>query len=256
MDRSALPRHLAIIMDGNGRWAELRGRDRVFGHLRGARIAKNTIELCAELGLEQLTLYAFSTENWMRPKAEVTFLMMLLGRHLKKERANLVKNNIRFSVIGDVARMPDFVIAEIDKTIAATKDCTGMKLTFALSYGGRQEITNAAQALARAVAAGHLKPEDITEERFQLELQTAGQKDPDLLIRTSGEYRLSNFMLWQIAYTELYVTKTPWPAFDRSELFKAFEHFSGRERRFGRTTAQILSSGHSQPGYERRELSQ
>ncbi len=226
-------------MDGNGRWAELRRRDRVFGHLRGARIAKQTIETCAELGLEQLTLYAFSTENWLRPKAEVSFLMMLLGRHLRKERAALVKNNIRFSVIGDLTRMPDFVTEEVKKTIAATMECTGMKLTFALSYGGRQEITEAARALARKVADGSLKPEDITQEMLAGELQTKSMKDPDLIIRTSGEYRLSNFMLWQAAYSELYITKVLWPDFDHTELQKAFAHYASRERRFGRTTAQV-----------------
>jgi len=239
MDSAARPKHLAIIMDGNGRWAELRRRDRVFGHLRGARIAKRTIETCAELGLEQLTLYAFSTENWLRPKAEVNFLMMLLGRHLKKERATLIKNNIRFSVIGDLSRMPDVVIDEVKKTIAATMECTGMRLTFALSYGGRQEITEAARSLARKVAAGELSPDQITEEMLASQLQTKAMKDPDLIVRTSGEYRLSNFMLWQAAYSELYITKVLWPDFDETELFKAFAHYASRERRFGRTAAQI-----------------
>lgn len=234
-------------MDGNGRWAELRRRDRVFGHLRGARVAKQTIEACAEMGLEQLTLYAFSTENWLRPKAEVSFLMMLLGRHLRKERATLVKNNIRFSVIGDLSRMPDFVKDEVAKTIAATMECTGMRLTFALSYGGRQEITEAARALARKVAEGQLTPDQITEELLASQLQTKNMKDPDLIIRTSGEYRLSNFMLWQAAYSELYVTKVLWPDFDNTELLKAFAHYGSRERRFGRTTAQIKHMPTAEP---------
>ncbi len=236
---SRLPSHVAIIMDGNGRWAEMRGRDRAFGHLRGARIAKQTIETCAGLGLDQLTLYAFSTENWKRPRAEVSFLMLLLGRHMRKERLNLVRNNIRFSVIGDVSRLPAPVLEEVEKTMAATSACTGMSLTFALSYGGRQEIANAAKALALDVAAGRMSADDITEEALSSKLQTSHMPDPDLIIRTSGEFRLSNFMLWQAAYSELYVTETMWPDFEKAELLKAFEHFAKRERRFGCTKAQL-----------------
>lgn len=239
--------HLAIIMDGNGRWAELRGRDRAFGHIRGARIAKNTIETCAELGLKQLTLYTFSTENWARPKAEVSFLMLLLGRHLRKERANLVRNNIRFSVIGQLDRLPQGAREEIDKTILATKACTGMNLTFALSYGGRQEITEAAKILAREVAAGVLSADQITEETITQRLQTRKMPDPDLIVRTSGEYRLSNFMLWQAAYSELFVTETLWPDFTVDNLKQAFEHFSRKERRFGRTTAQVKEFDEATP---------
>jgi undecaprenyl diphosphate synthase len=228
-------------MDGNGRWAEMRGRDRAFGHLRGARIAKQTIETCAELGLDQLTLYAFSTENWKRPRAEVSFLMLLLARHMRKERLNLVRNNIRFSVIGDVARLPESVLNEVEKTIAATSACTGMSLTFALSYGGRQEIAEAARAIALDVAAGRLSADDINEETLASKLQTAHMPDPDLIIRTSGEFRLSNFMLWQAAYSELYVTETMWPDFERAELMSAFDQFAKRERRFGCTKAQLAS---------------
>ncbi len=239
MERSSLPSHVAIIMDGNGRWAEMRGRDRAFGHLRGAQIAKQTIETCADMGLEQLTLYAFSTENWLRPKAEVSFLMMLLGRHMRKERATLVKNNIRFSVIGDVSKLPPAILAEVEKTIVTTSACTGMSLTFALSYGGRQEIAEAARALAIEVAEGRLNPDDINEKTLAAKLQTAHMRDPDLIIRTSGEFRLSNFMLWQAAYSELYVTQTLWPEFDKDELLSAFRHYASRERRFGRTTSQV-----------------
>ena len=235
---SHLPSHVAIIMDGNGRWAEMRGRDRVFGHLRGARVAKQTIETCAEMGLEQLTLYAFSTENWKRPRAEVSFLMLLLGRHMRKERMNLVRNNIRFSVIGDVTRLPVTVYEEVEKTIAATSGCTGMSLTFALSYGGRQEIAAAARALALDVASGRICVDDINEQTFGAKLQTSHMPDPDLIIRTSGEFRLSNFMLWQAAYSELYVTETMWPDFEKPHLVAAFEHFAKRERRFGCTHAQ------------------
>lgn len=226
-------------MDGNGRWAQVRGRDRTFGHLKGARMAKNTIETCAELGVQQLTLYAFSTENWLRPKNEVSFLMMLLARHLRKERRNLLKNNIRFSVIGDLSRLPKPVLNETEQTIEATRGNTGMSLTFALSYGSRQEITSAVQELCREAAAGRIQPDEITEKMISDRLQTATMPDPDLIIRTSGEYRLSNFLLWQAAYSELYITETLWPDFTTEELQKAFKQFSLRERRFGRTTAQL-----------------
>ena len=233
-----IPSHVAIIMDGNGRWAELRGRDRTFGHLKGARVAKKVIRACTELGVPQLTLYAFSTENWMRPIAEVNFLMLLLARHLRKERRTLMKNGIRFSVIGDLTRLPQAVIEEVYETIEETRENTGMSLTFALSYGGRQEITGAVRALAKEVEAGKLTADQITEEMISSHLQTAflNQPDPDLIIRTSGEYRLSNFMLWQAAYSEFFITPTLWPDFTQEELQVAFQQFGNRERRFGRTT--------------------
>jgi undecaprenyl diphosphate synthase len=238
-----VPRHVAIIMDGNGRWAELRRRDRTFGHLKGARVAKQTIESCARMGVEQLTLYAFSTENWLRPKAEVTFLMRLLARHLRKERRSLMKNNIRFTVIGDISRLPEAVLVEVKHTIEATSGNTGLSLTFALSYGGRQEITAAMRSIAEEVAAGSLRPDAIDENLIAQKLQSSFMPDPDLIIRTSGEYRLSNFMLWQAAYSELFITKTLWPDFNTEELDAAFLQYSGRERRFGRTTSQIRESG-------------
>jgi undecaprenyl diphosphate synthase len=234
-----IPSHLAIIMDGNGRWAELHGRDRTFGHLKGARVAKQVIESCAEMGVKQLTLYAFSTENWLRPKSEVSFLMMLLGRHMRKERKSLIKNNIRFSVIGEIDRLPSAIKAEVNRTIDETAKCTGMSLTFALSYGSRQEITSVMQTLAREVAAGRLKPQEIDEELISKTMQSSFMPDPDLILRTSGEFRLSNFLLWQAAYSELFVTSTLWPDFTIDELKSSFHQFSVRERRFGRTTAQI-----------------
>jgi undecaprenyl diphosphate synthase len=242
-----IPSHVAIIMDGNGRWAELRGRDRTFGHLKGARVAKKIIQLCTELGVPQLTLYAFSTENWMRPISEVNFLMKLLARHLRRERQTLLKNNIRFSVIGDISRLPQMVIDEVVKTIYETKDHTGMSLTFALSYGGRQEITGAVRALAKEIENGRLKADEITEEMIAGRLQTAylDQPDPDLIIRTSGEYRLSNFMLWQAAYSEFFITPTLWPDFTQEELQVAFQQFGARERRFGRAAQ---STGHAVDG--------
>ena len=227
-------------MDGNGRWAEVRGKDRTFGHLKGARVAKRVIETCAELGVKQLTLYAFSTENWLRPKAEVSFLMRLLGRHLKKERRSLMKNNIRFSVIGEIDRLPPAVIEETKRTIAETRANTGMSLTFALSYGGRQEITSAVRKIAFDVEKGVLSSDSIDENLIAKYLQSSfmSEPDPDLIIRSSGEYRISNFMLWQAAYSELYVTQTLWPDFNADELKAAFSQFASRERRFGRTTAQ------------------
>lgn len=242
MNLQKVPTHLAIIMDGNGRWAEVRQRDRTFGHLKGARVAKNTIELCASLGVQQLTLYTFSTENWLRPHQEVSFLMMLLARHLRKERRTLMKNNIRFSVIGDVSRLPAAVTAEVEKTIEETSKNTGMSLTFALSYGSRQEMTNAVKSLCEDVKAGKLDPSAICEELISSRLQTAHMPDPDLIVRTSGEYRLSNFLLWQAAYSELYITQTLWPDFSKEELMKAFQQYGARERRFGRTTAQLKQS--------------
>ena len=240
-----LPKHLAIIMDGNGRWAELRRRDRTFGHLKGARVAKSIIETCAQMNIPQLTLYAFSTENWLRPKMEVTFLMILLARHLRLERRNLMKNNIRFSVIGEIERLPAAVLEEVHKTIEMTSANTGMSLTFALSYGGRQEITNAMRSIAEDVAAGKISADAISEEFIGQRLQSASvhANDPDLIIRTSGEYRLSNFMLWQAAYSELYITPTLWPEFGAEELRVAFSQFGNRERRFGRTTAQVSNFG-------------
>lgn len=226
-------------MDGNGRWAELRHRDRTFGHLKGARVAKTAIEACAELGVEYLTLYAFSTENWLRPKAEVSFLMRLLARHLRRERRSLMKNNIRFAVIGDSSRLPDTVRAEVERTIEETSKNTGMNLVFALSYGGRQEITEAVRKIATEVASGSLKPEDISDSLVTQSLQSSFLPDPDLIIRTSGEFRLSNFLLWQAAYSELYITQTLWPNFTIDELQLALNQYSTRERRFGRTTAQV-----------------
>lgn len=225
-------------MDGNGRWAKNHGRERTFGHLEGAGVAKTVIERCADLGVKHLTLYAFSTENWFRPKTEVHFLMKLLSRYLRRERQNLVDKNIRFTAIGDLARVPDYVAEQVKITEAATAGCTGLHLLFALSYGSRQEITNAVKALAKEVAAGRLKPEEIDESMIESSLETSGVADPDLIIRTSGEYRLSNFLLWQAAYSELYITETLWPDFTIAELEQAFLDYSKRERRFGGTAAK------------------
>jgi undecaprenyl diphosphate synthase len=255
--KKPLPQHVAIIMDGNGRWAETRGRNRTFGHLRGARIAREMIEACSERGIENLTLYTFSAENWLRPLEEVSFLMALLSRHLKRERASLIKNNIRFFAIGDLARLPASVLEEVNETIRATGHCTGLRLTFALSYGGRQDILGAARnsaqeimaRLAPDLAAGkvsaqeavRLAGEAITENYFASRLQTAAVCDPDLIIRTSGEFRLSNFFLWQSAYSEIYITPTLWPDYGTQELDAALTWYQARERRYGRTSSQIAA---------------
>jgi undecaprenyl diphosphate synthase len=238
--QSALPAHVAVIMDGNGRWAELRGRDRTFGHLKGARVAKKLIESCVHLKIPHLTLYAFSTENWQRPEVEVSFLMLLLSRHMRRERKTLIQNNIRFAVIGDLARLPASVRNEVLATMAETEKNTGMVLTFALSYGGRQEITAAVRAIADDVKNGLLDPNSISDELIQRRLQSSFLPDPDLIIRTSGEFRLSNFMLWQSAYSELYITGTLWPDFSEAELLTAFKQFSQRERRFGKVSNKTI----------------
>jgi undecaprenyl diphosphate synthase len=234
--------HLAVIMDGNGRWAQSQGRSRLFGHIKGTKVAKKIIEECVRLEVPYLTLYAFSTENWLRPKEEVSFLMKLLSRYLEKERQALVKNNINFSVVGDIARLPDHTRAEIEKTIMVTKNNTGLKLLFALSYGGRQEILQATQKIALEVAKGNIRAEDVTEEYFNKHLSTYPIPDPDLIIRTSGESRLSNFLTWQSVYSELYITETLWPNFTVADLHRALKHYTQRERRFGRVSAQLLES--------------
>ena len=227
-------------MDGNGRWAQTRGHNRFFGHARGARVAKMVIDECARMNLTHLTLFAFSTENWRRPKDEVSFLMKLLSKWLVKERKNLADKNIRFQVIGDVNRIPKFAREEVQQTITATRDCFGMTLTLALSYGGRQEIVSAVKSLAKKVAQGDLSPEDISEEMFAAELDSAFLPDPDLIIRTSGESRLSNFMMWQSAYSELHFYEMPWPEFQLKDLHDSFNRFRLQERRFGQTSAQVI----------------
>lgn len=231
--------HLAIIMDGNGRWAQMRGRPRTYGHIKGTRVAKKIIQSCSRRGLKYLTLYAFSTENWMRPKAEVSTLMQLLQRYLQREADNLVRENIRFKVIGDLSKLPENILNSIEFAINKTSACTGMNLIFALSYGARQEIVNAAKSLAKKVAINEISIDAITEKTFESQLSTYSVPDPDLVIRTSGELRVSNFLLWQLAYSELYFTDKLWPDFTEKDLFEALEDFSRRTRRFGKTGNQI-----------------
>jgi undecaprenyl diphosphate synthase len=230
----ALPKHIAIIMDGNGRWAERRLRNRTFGHAEGVERAREITRECAKRGVEALTLYTFSTENWSRPETEITFLMRLLLRYLKYETKELVDNNIQFRAVGMVEMLPKGIQKEIHRLREATKNNTGMFLNIALSYGGRQEILRATQKIALRVAEGSLSPEQIGEDAFRSELYTAECPDPDLLIRTGGDLRISNFLLWQLAYAELYFTETCWPDFKVSDLDLALAAFSQRERRFGK----------------------
>ncbi len=228
-----LPKHVAIIMDGNGRWAQLRGRPRTFGHIKGARVAKQIITACAEKGIQNLTLYAFSSENWLRPINEVNFLMTLLRRYLKREALNLVKENIRFTVIGEIEKLPADVVEAIHYVKQATQNNTGMNLTFAISYGSRNEIIEAVKSLATKVKNDEISLSEIDEELFSSYLQTKDTPDPDLIIRTSGESRLSNFLMWQAAYSEFYFTSVLWPDFTVNELNKALNEYLKRERRFG-----------------------
>lgn len=236
-----MPNHLAIIMDGNGRWATLRKHSRLFGHVRGARVAKTIIEECANSGLSHLTLYTFSSENWQRPQEEVSFLMNLLARYLKRERKNCIKNNIVFNCIGNTHLLPPAVLTEVEKTVEATRENSGMRLTFALSYGGRQEIVSTAKNLALQVQQGLLSPEEITEDLFTQNLASWPMPDADLIIRTSGETRLSNFLTWQSVYSEVHFTETLWPDFSFKELVQLIKTYSKTERRFGKTSEQLLN---------------
>ncbi|MFP3979783.1 MAG: isoprenyl transferase [Desulfobacterales bacterium] len=236
-DPSDLPGHVAVIMDGNGRWAKKRMLNRVKGHERGADTVRTVVRTSREIGLRYLTLYAFSTENWQRPQTEVTALMTLLKRFLDSETREMVDNNIRLNVIGEKERLSEDVQTVLDQTLSATGGNDGMCLTLALSYGGRAEIARAARAAAQAVKDGQIDVKEITPEYLSGYLYTAEIPDPELLIRTSGEMRVSNFLLWQIAYTEIFVTPTLWPDFTREEYLDILKHFKDRERRFGRVSS-------------------
>jgi undecaprenyl diphosphate synthase len=228
-----LPRHIAIIMDGNGRWAQARGLPRIAGHRRGAEAVRRTLTAAGELGIPYLTLFGFSSENWKRPLDEVDDLMGLLRHYLRGEIAELHKNGVRLKVIGQLSRLARDIVAMIEKAEVLTRDNSGINLTIALSYGGRAEITAAVRAIAAQAAQGLLAPEAVTEECIACHLFTADLPDPDLLIRTSGEQRISNFLLWQCAYSELVFTKTLWPDFAKSDLEQAIDDYCGRERRYG-----------------------
>jgi undecaprenyl diphosphate synthase len=233
LDPERLPRHIAVIMDGNGRWAQRRGLARIEGHRRGVQSVRGTIEECCRLGIGQLTLYCLSVENWKRPREELDFLMALLHQYLLAERAEIMEQNIRFTTIGRRSDLPDNVLAEMDENIRMSSGNTGMTLCLAINYGGRTEIVDAVRRLAGETAAGLVAADSIDEDAFSNALYTAGMPDPDLLIRTAGEMRISNFLLWQISYAELWVTDKCWPDFDRVTLHEALRDFAARERRFG-----------------------
>lgn len=234
-----LPQHVAVIMDGNGRWAKEKGKDRLFGHFSGVESVRNIVEACAELGIGYLTLYAFSTENWDRPKDEVTGLMELLVQTIKNEVPTLNKNNISLHVIGNISMLPESAQKEIAEACEETSKNTGLHLVMALSYSSRWEIINAVKNVALKVKNEGLDPDAIDEELFKNQLCTAKFPDPELMIRTSGEYRISNFLLYQIAYTELYFTNTLWPDFRKENLYEALLNYQNRERRFGKTSEQL-----------------
>lgn len=234
-----MPGHIAIIMDGNGRWAREKGHDRLFGHLHGVESVRNIVEGAAELGIGYLTLYAFSTENWDRPADEVSGLMELLVDTIRKEVPTLNKNNIRLMVIGDTDMLPENARRELNEAIAETSVNTGLRLVMALSYSSRWEIVRAVKLMAADVKAGKLQPEDISQETIPQYLATREIPDPELMIRTSGEFRISNFLLYQLAYTELYFTDTLWPDFRKENLYEAIVNFQQRERRFGKTSDQM-----------------
>jgi undecaprenyl diphosphate synthase len=240
--KDKLPLHIAIIMDGNGRWAQQRGNKRVFGHKNGVAAVRDTVEAAAEIGLEYLTLYAFSTENWNRPRTEIDALMSLLVTTINKETKTLLDNNVRLLTIGDIGSMPDSVSDKLRIAMRKTSHGTGLKLILALSYSSRWEILNAVRNIAMKVESKELKSTDIDSTLFEQFLSTEGIPEPELLIRTSGEFRLSNFLLWQMAYTELYFTETLWPDFRREDLYKAIVNYQCRERRFGKTSKQVKKS--------------
>lgn len=233
IDLKKIPEHVAVIMDGNGRWARHKAMNRISGHEEGTESVRVVVRTSKDLGIKWLTLYAFSEENWKRPKYEITALMGILKRFLKSDLNEMLENNIRFMTIGRINRLPADVRSVIEDTIQKTSGNNGMTLTLALSYGGRQEIFDAIQKIAKRIVSGDIQPSDINEGLISDFLYTSGMPDPDLLIRTSGEYRVSNFLLWQIAYTELFITPTLWPDFRKEEYLKAIEDYQKRERRFG-----------------------
>ncbi len=240
LDLSKLPKHIAIIMDGNGRWAQEQGQDRLFGHYQGVISVRKVVEAATEIGIEYLTLYAFSTENWERPEEEVTGLMTLFVDTIAKEVPDLHKNNIKLRFIGNLGLLPDHARAALDNATAQTAQNTGLTLIVALSYSSRWELVEAAKNIARKVKAGSLSMDHITETTLSEALTTSEFPDPELMIRTSGEFRISNFLLYQLAYAELYFTETRWPDFRKDDLIKAILDFQSRERRFGKTSNQLL----------------
>lgn len=239
INKERLPRHIAIIMDGNGRWAKEQGQDRLFGHYHGVESVRDIVEGCAELGVQYLTLYAFSTENWDRPQYEVIGLMELLVKTIRNEVESLHKNNIKLHVIGDMNMLPEYARRELQEALDFTSNNTGLNLIMALSYSGRWELLNAVKNIAHEVEKGRLSVEEIDQVTLQKYLCTGDFPDPELMIRTSGEYRISNFLLYQLAYAELYFTAVRWPEFRKNNLYEAILDYQGRERRFGKTGDQV-----------------
>ena len=234
LDQDRLPRHVAVIMDGNGRWAKRRGLPRIMGHRQGVDALKELLRCCNDWGIQALTAYAFSTENWGRPLEEVTFLMTLFERVLVRELQEMMEENVRIQFVGNLAALPPSLQAQIERSMTETQNNRGIQFTVATNYGGRQEILQACRDIATKVQQGHIQPDEIDEALFSRHLYTANVCDPDLLIRTSGEMRLSNFLLWQMAYAELYVTDALWPDFDRSQFHKALSAYQQRDRRYGK----------------------
>lgn len=245
IDLQKLPRHIAIIMDGNGRWAKQHALGRIMGHQKGVEAVRKTVRLCREIGIQYLTLYAFSVENWLRPDQEVAALMQILRQYLRSELAEMMENDIRLHAIGDIDGLQAPVRKLLAETMARTAGNRGMVLNLALSYGGQDEIIRAVRRIAEDVREGTLAAEDITRESFAAYLYTAGIPDPDLLIRTSGEFRISNFLLWQSAYTEFYFTEVLWPDFDKKDLFAVIADYQRRERRYGLTSEQLQKGASS-----------
>jgi len=241
IDLKRLPRHIAIIMDGNGRWAKEKGHDRLYGHFHGVESVRNIVEGCAEIGIEYLTLYAFSTENWDRPEDEVSGLMELLVETIRNETGTLNKNNIRLHMIGDSKMLPEYAQKELNESLEITSRNTGLNLIMALSYSSRWELVQAVKGIAKDVQQGKFSADAITQDTLQHYLCTDKFPDPELMIRTSGEFRISNFLLYQLAYTELYFTNVQWPDFRKEKLYEAILDFQKRERRFGKTSDQVIT---------------
>jgi undecaprenyl diphosphate synthase len=239
LDQTRIPRHVAIIMDGNGRWAKQHGHERSFGHENGVSTVRQVTEIASEVGVQFLTLYTFSTENWNRPQDEVDALMNLIVVSIEKQTPDLIKNNVRLTTIGDMKRMPEFAANRLRKCMQDTSHCTGLVLCLALSYSSRWEIVEACRSIASKAAAGTLNPDDIDDEMISAHLATSDMPDPDLLIRTGGDLRVSNYLLWQIAYSELYFTSKYWPDFTKEDFVDAIADFQARERRYGKTSEQV-----------------
>lgn len=239
IDKERVPEHVAIIMDGNGRWAQARGMERSAGHVEGVNTVRRITEIASETGVKYLTLYTFSTENWNRPAEEVNLLMHLIVTAIERETPDLIRNNVRLTMIGDMERLPDFAAERLQRCFAGTAHCTGLNLILALSYSARWEITRAVKEIVREVKEGELLAEDITDETVSTHLSTAGIPDPDLLIRTGGDFRISNFMLWQLSYAEIIITDHYWPDFTKQDFVDCIVSYQGRQRRFGLTAEQL-----------------